>query len=118
MHGNVTATIINLPWDVALKKIMNANGYDVAIDADGIIVVDTFEAIAARQATIPLADAHGAPQLLARRAVAPMVAARLSAHVPARVAGGQRRTRPRRGQPPAARSMGHSEPRSARSAAR
>jgi len=52
--GSVTATITNLPWDVALREIMNANGYDVTINPDGVIVIDTFENIAARQATIPL----------------------------------------------------------------
>ncbi len=52
--GAVTATITNLPWDVALREIMNANGYDVTINPDGVIVIDTFENIAARQATIPL----------------------------------------------------------------
>ena len=52
--GTVTATITNLPWDVALREIMNANGYDVTINPDGVIVIDTFENIAARQATIPL----------------------------------------------------------------
>ena len=52
--GTVTANIINLPWDVALKEIMNANGYDVTVNPDGVIVIDTFEAIAARQSTIPL----------------------------------------------------------------
>ena len=45
--GNVSANIINLPWDVALKEVMNANGYDVTVNPDGVIVVDTFEAIAA-----------------------------------------------------------------------
>ena len=52
--GTVTATITNLPWDVALREIMNANGYDVTINPDSVIVIDTFENIAARQATIPL----------------------------------------------------------------
>ena len=41
--GTVTANIINLPWDVALKEVMNANGYDVTVNPDGVIVVDTFE---------------------------------------------------------------------------
>lgn len=52
--GSITANIINQPWDVALRAVMNANGYDIIVDDRGIIIVDTFEAIAARQATIPL----------------------------------------------------------------
>ncbi|MEO7085565.1 MAG: AMIN domain-containing protein, partial [Gemmatimonadaceae bacterium] len=76
--GNVTANIINQPWDVVLKSVMNANGYDVTINSDGIIVVDTFEAIAARQATIPLVT-HTVRLNYARAiAAAPMVTARLS----------------------------------------
>jgi len=54
VSGNVTANIINQPWDVALRAVMNANGYDITVDDRGIIIVDTFEAIAARQSTIPL----------------------------------------------------------------
>jgi type IV pilus assembly protein PilQ len=52
--GSITANIINQPWDVALRAVMNANGYDIVVDDRGIIIVDTFEAIAARQATIAL----------------------------------------------------------------
>ena len=36
------------------REIMNANGYDVTVNPDGVIVIDTFENIAARQATTPL----------------------------------------------------------------
>jgi type IV pilus assembly protein PilQ len=54
VSGTITANIVNLPWDVALKEIMNANGYDVTVNPDGVIVIDTFENIAARQSTIPL----------------------------------------------------------------
>ncbi len=76
--GTVTANIVNQPWDVALKEIMNANGYDVTVNPDGIIVVDTFEAIAARQSTIPLLT-HNVRLNYARAAsVMPMVKERLS----------------------------------------
>ena len=47
-NGSVIKAAQNNP------KVMNANGYDVTIDDTGVILVDTFEAIAARQATIPL----------------------------------------------------------------
>jgi type IV pilus assembly protein PilQ len=78
VSGTVTANIVNQPWDVALKEIMNANGYDVTVNPDGIIVVDTFQALAARQATIPLVT--GTVRLNYARAagVMPMVKARLS----------------------------------------
>jgi ATP-dependent protease Clp ATPase subunit len=47
----------------ALKAIMNANGFDVTEDPNGIIYVDTFEQIAARQATVPLTHAHRSLEL-------------------------------------------------------
>jgi type IV pilus assembly protein PilQ len=78
VQGTITATIIAQPWDVALKKLMNANGYDVVIDDTGIIIVDTFDAIAARQATIPLQNKTVRLNYSRANAVAPMVAARLS----------------------------------------
>jgi type IV pilus assembly protein PilQ len=76
--GNLSAAINNLPWDVALKEVMNANGYDVTINPDGVIVVDTFEAIASRQATIPLATRTVRLNYARSSAVKPMVEARLS----------------------------------------
>lgn len=76
--GTVSATITNQPWDVALKKVMNANGYDVTVDESGIILVDTFEAIAARQATIPLGTRTVRLNYARAASVAPMVAVRLS----------------------------------------
>ena len=51
----ITAEITNQPWDVAMRAILNANGYDATQDENGIIIVDTFENIIARQAAEPLA---------------------------------------------------------------
>jgi type IV pilus assembly protein PilQ len=76
--GKVTASIIDLPWDVALKEIMNANGYDVSVNPDGVIVVDTYEAIAARQATIPLQNRTVRLNYSRALGVKEMVAARLT----------------------------------------
>jgi type IV pilus assembly protein PilQ len=76
--GKVTASIIDLPWDVALKEIMNANGYDVSVNPDGVIVVDTYEAIAARQATIPLQNRLVRLNYSRAQGVKEMVAARLT----------------------------------------
>ncbi len=80
--GTVTATITNLPWDVALREIMNANGYDVTINPDGVIVIDTFENIAARQATIPLQTRNIRLNYARSKAAAPMVAERLTRTCP------------------------------------
>jgi type IV pilus assembly protein PilQ len=78
VQGNVTANIVDQPWDVVLKKLMNANGYDVVIDESGILIVDTFEAIAARQASIPLQTRTVRLNYSRALAVREMVAARLS----------------------------------------
>jgi len=78
VQGNITANILNQPWDVALKKLMNANGYDVVIDESGIIIVDTFDAIAARQASTPLETRTVRLNYSRALAVREMVAARLS----------------------------------------
>ncbi|HVX41529.1 MAG TPA: AMIN domain-containing protein [Gemmatimonadaceae bacterium] len=80
--GTVTANIINQPWDVALKAVMNANGYDVTVDQNGVIIVDTFEAIAARQATIPLQTQTIRLNYAKSTSVAPMVKERLSRACP------------------------------------
>jgi len=82
VSGQVTANIINLPWDVALRKVMNAYGYDVTFDADGVVVVDTYESIAQRQATIPLMTRTVRLNYARSRAVQPMIEARLSRTCP------------------------------------
>jgi type IV pilus assembly protein PilQ len=46
VEGTITAEIIDKPWDVAMKAILNANGFDAIEDANGIIIVNTIEAIA------------------------------------------------------------------------
>ncbi len=88
VSGTVTANIVNLPWDVALKEIMNANGYDVTANPDGVIVVDTYEAIAARQSTIPLSTRTLRLNYARSSSVQPMVAARLSRTCSGAIAGG------------------------------
>ena len=50
----VDAEIKDQPWDVALQAILNAQGLAATEDANGIIIVDTQERIAARQQTEPL----------------------------------------------------------------
>jgi type IV pilus assembly protein PilQ len=88
VSGTVTANIVNQPWDVALKEIMNANGYDVTVNPDGVIVVDTYEAIAARQSTTPLSTRTLRLNYARSSSVQPMIAARLSRTCSGAVAGG------------------------------
>lgn len=46
VEATVTAEIIDKPWDVAMKAILNAYGFDAVEDQNGIIVVNTLEALA------------------------------------------------------------------------
>jgi type IV pilus assembly protein PilQ len=52
--GNITAEISNQPWDVAMRAILNANGFDAVEDQNGIIIVDTFLHLVSRQNAEPL----------------------------------------------------------------
>ena len=76
--GKVTAYIVNKPWDVALRALLNANGYDATVDQNGIIVVDTYQNISARQAAEPLINENVRLNYARAISVAPMVRLRLS----------------------------------------
>ena len=52
--GTVDAEISDQPWDVAMKAILDAHGFAATEDQNGIIVVDTYQNIAARVASEPL----------------------------------------------------------------
>ena len=80
--GTISASVMDQPWDVALKAIMNANGFDVTEDPNGIIYVDTFEQIAARQATVPLTTRTVRLNYAKAYNVQPMIQQRLSRSCP------------------------------------
>jgi type IV pilus assembly protein PilQ len=55
VQGNVTAEIKNQPWDVALRAILQGQGLAAAEDAlTGIITVDSYRNIVAKQSAEPL----------------------------------------------------------------
>jgi len=55
VSGSITAEIKNQPWDVALRAILQGQGLAAAEDAlSGIITVDSYRNIAAKQASEPL----------------------------------------------------------------
>ncbi len=49
--GNVTGTINDQPWDTALRALLDVNGFAMTVEPDGIIKVDTYANIFARQQT-------------------------------------------------------------------
>ena len=53
--GTVRFTeIVNQPWDVALSKVLAANGLQAVEDSTGIITIDSYHNLAARVAAEPL----------------------------------------------------------------
>jgi type IV pilus assembly protein PilQ len=55
VSGTVRFTeIVNQPWDVALSKILQANGLQAVEDSTGIITIDSYRNLAARVAAEPL----------------------------------------------------------------
>jgi type IV pilus assembly protein PilQ len=100
--GTISASVMDQPWDVALKAIMNANGFDVTEDPNGIIYVDTFEQIAARQSTVPLTTRTVRLNYAKSNNVAPMIAQRLSRSCPVSVLPGPAAGAPQPGAAPGA----------------
>jgi type IV pilus assembly protein PilQ len=68
-----TGTIPNLPWDVALQGILNSLGLDAWENDNHIFIVDTFEAIASKAATQPLATRAVRLNWARPATIAPMV---------------------------------------------
>lgn len=55
VSGTVRFTeIVNQPWDVALSKVLSANGLQAVEDSTGIITIDSYRNLAARVAAEPL----------------------------------------------------------------
>lgn len=54
VDAQVTAEIIDKPWDVAMRALLNAYGFDAVEDQNGIIIVNTFEALVQRPRLEPL----------------------------------------------------------------
>ena len=54
VNATVSAEIINQPWDVAMRAILRANGFDAVEDENGIIIVNTIQALAERPRYEPL----------------------------------------------------------------
>ena len=52
--GTVRATIVNQPWDVALKSILDGYGLAATEDSTGIITVDSYDNLAKRASVEPL----------------------------------------------------------------
>ena len=78
VEGTITAEIIDKPWDVAMRAILNANGYDAVEDENGIIIVNTLEALARRPSFEPLTTRTVRLNYVPPSAIADALRARLS----------------------------------------
>ena len=99
----VDAEIRDQPWDVALAAILASQGLAATEDANGIIIVDTQERIAARAQTEPLVTRIVRLNYQRSSAVAPQLQARLQQCIPSeRSGGGVTSSSSASGQPPQA----------------
>lgn len=78
VNANVSAEIINQPWDVAMRAILRANGFDAVEDENGIIIVNTIQALAERPRYEPLVTQTVRFNYTSARAVAEALRQRLS----------------------------------------
>ena len=76
--ATVSAEIINQPWDVAMRAILRANGFDAVEDENGIIIVNTIQALAQRPRYEPLTTRTVRFNYTSARAVAEALRQRLS----------------------------------------
>jgi type IV pilus assembly protein PilQ len=54
VDGFVTADIVDQPWDVALRQILQSQGFTALEDSNGIITVDSYTNLADREKVEPL----------------------------------------------------------------
>ncbi|HEX5971782.1 MAG TPA: AMIN domain-containing protein [Gemmatimonadaceae bacterium] len=96
-QAKVDAEIRDQPWDVALQAILASQGLAATEDANGIIIVDTQERIAARAATEPLVTRIVRLNYQRAAAVSEQIRQRLMQCIPS-----ERSSSSAAGQPPAA----------------
>lgn len=99
--AKVDAEIRDQPWDVALQAILASQGLAATEDANGIIIVDTQERIAARSATEPLVTRIVRLNYQRATAIGDQIRQRLLQCIPSE-RGGASGSSSAAGQPPAA----------------
>lgn len=78
VSGTVTAEIIDKPWDVAMRAILNAYGFDAVEDQNGIIIVNTIAALASSPRMEPMITRTVRLNYTSSSAVAEVLRSRLS----------------------------------------
>jgi type IV pilus assembly protein PilQ len=89
VQGTVTAEIRNQPWDIALRAILSGQGLAATEDpVTGIITVDSYQNISARQAVEPVETRMVPLNYSKAAAVAPLLRELLPRECPGGVPGG------------------------------
>jgi type IV pilus assembly protein PilQ len=102
----VDAEIRDQPWDVALAAILASQGLAATEDANGIIIVDTQDRIAARAQTEPLVTRIVRLNYQRALSVATQLQQRLLQCIPSERSGGTAGQPPQAGPPPAQPTIG------------
>jgi type IV pilus assembly protein PilQ len=82
VRGNITASISDVPWDVALQALMSLNGFEVLENQYGMLTVDTYQSINVRAATLPLTTKTVQFNYANAAAIADIIKTRLSRDCP------------------------------------
>jgi type IV pilus assembly protein PilQ len=85
VRGTISASIADVPWDVALKALLNLNGFDAFENEFGMITVDTFESLNTKAASQPLTTQSLSFNYTSAAAVAEILKSRLSRECPTSV---------------------------------
>ena len=82
VKGTITASIADMPWDVALQTLMTLNGYEVSENDFGVLTVDTPQARAAAKASEPMTTRSWQLNYISATTVAGILKGRLSRDCP------------------------------------
>lgn len=82
VRGAISASIADVPWDVALQALLNLNGFDARENEFGMITVDTFENLNTKAAAQPLTTQTVSFNYTSASAVAEVLKSRLSRECP------------------------------------
>jgi type IV pilus assembly protein PilQ len=82
VKGTLSASIENVPWDLALQTLLNLNGYDIVETASGMLTVDTFENLNVKASAQPLTTQSVQFNYTSASTIADILRTRLSRECP------------------------------------
>src|SRR5205085_11679475 len=82
VKGTISASITDMPWDMALQTLMELNGFQVSVNDYGVLTVDTKENLIVQQASAPLTTQSVQFNYTSAAVIADMLKTRLSRDCP------------------------------------